>query len=201
MALAAGLMIVMWTWVRGSRILSEKTRRGSVLLSELAGLLKQSRPHRTAGAAVFLTSDPEMVPTALMHNLKHNRVLHEKNIMLTVRTANTPRVDDEKRLDEKRLKVETIDADFARVEVLFGYMETPNVPRALVQSRRMGLDFDLRTASFFLGRRSVKIAPRSGMPLWQDVLFISLARNAANATDFYHIPSGRVVEMGQQVTV
>ncbi|WP_374469392.1 potassium transporter Kup [Phenylobacterium sp.] len=196
LVLGAGLVLIMWTWSRGTQILSEKTRRDSVPLTELADILKARAPYRAPGTAIFLTSDPDTSPVALMHNLKHNKVLHEKNIILTVETAETPRVDD-----EKRVRIEPLNEDFKKVIITYGFMESPNVPKALGLCRKLGLKFDIMATSFFLGRRSVVPSAQSGMPLWQDKLFIFLMRNAANPTDFYKIPPGRVVEMGTQVTV
>ncbi|HEY8615389.1 potassium transporter Kup [Phenylobacterium sp.] len=196
LVLGAGLVLIMWTWTRGAQILSEKTRRDSVPLAELADILKARAPYRAPGTAVFLTSDPDTSPVALMHNLKHNKVLHEKNIILTVETTETPRVED-----DKRVRIEPLNDDFKKVIIAYGFMESPNVPKALGLCRKLGLKFDIMATSFFLGRRSVVPSAQSGMPLWQDKLFIFLMRNAANPTDFYKIPPGRVVEMGTQVTV
>ena len=196
LALGALLMVVMWTWNRGAQILSDKTRRDSVSLVDLADILKARAPHRAPGTAIFLTSDPDTAPVALMHNLKHNKVLHEKNIILTVSTAETPRVRD-----DDRVRIVPMNDDFKKVMIDYGFMETPNVPKALGLCRKQGLKFDIMATSFFLGRRSVVPSATSGMPLWQDKLFIFLMRNAANPTDFYKIPPGRVVEMGAQVTV
>ncbi|MBI1197282.1 MAG: potassium transporter Kup [Phenylobacterium sp.] len=196
LALGAGLITVMLTWTRGAQILSDKTRRDSVPLTELADILKARGPHRAPGTAIFLTSDPDTAPVALMHNLKHNKVLHEKNIILTVLTAETPRVRD-----DDRIKIEPVNDDFKKVIISYGFMETPNVPKALGLCRKQGLKFDIMATSFFLGRRSVVPSAQSGMPLWQDKIFIFLMKNAANPTDFYKIPPGRVVEMGAQVTV
>jgi KUP system potassium uptake protein len=137
-----------------------------------------------------------MAPVALMHNLKHNKVLHEKNVILTVRTAETPRVED-----DQRLRIEAINDDFKKVTVTYGFMESPNLPKALALCRKQGLKFDIMATSFFLGRRSVVPSAHSGMPLWQDKLFIYLMKNAANPTEFFKIPPGRVVELGAQVTV
>ncbi len=196
LVLGAALVLIMWTWTRGAQILSEKTRRDSVSLVELAEILRARSPHRAPGTAIFLTSDPETAPVALMHNLKHNKVLHEKNIVLTLETAETPRVRD-----ENRIRIAPLNDDFKRVTIVYGFMETPNVPKALGLCRKQGLKFDIMATSFFLGRRSVVPSAQSGMPLWQDKLFIFLMRNAANPTDFYKIPPGRVVELGTQVTV
>jgi KUP system potassium uptake protein len=196
LVLGAIMVVVMWTWTRGAQILSDKTRRDSLPLSELSGILKARPPHRAPGTAIFLTSDPDMAPVALMHNLKHNKVLHEKNIILTVITAETPRVKE-----DDRVRIEPINDDFKKVVISYGFMESPNLPKALGLCRKLGLKFDIMATSFFLGRRSVVASAQSGMPLWQDKLFIFLMRNAANPTDFFKIPPGRVVELGTQVTV
>jgi KUP system potassium uptake protein len=196
LVMGGGLVIVMWTWTRGAQILTDKTRRDSIQLTELTEILKARAPHRAPGTAIFLTSDPDVAPVALMHNLKHNKVLHEKNVILTVRTTETPRVKD-----EDRIKIEPVNEDFKKVVVAYGFMESPNLPKALGLCRKLGLKFDIMATSFFLGRRSVVPSAQSGMPLWQDRLFIYLMRNAANPTDFFKIPPGRVVELGTQVTV
>ena len=194
--LAAALVLIMGTWVKGTRILFEKTRKTDVPLDELIGMLERSPPHRVRGTAVFLTSDPSRAPSALLHNLKHNKILHERNIVLTVRSMDTPRV----RSDE-RISVEAIGQSFWTVELRFGYMEQPAIPRSLSALRRHGFKFDIMATSFFLSRRSIRPAVRSSMPMWQDKLFIALARSASDATDFFQIPTGRVVEVGTQVTV
>jgi len=197
LVLGAALVVLMWTWNRGSEILSEKTRRDSVPLCDLIDIMRARAPHRVPGTAIFLTSDPEVTPVALMHNLKHNKVLHEKNVVLTVRTAETPRV-----ALENRVQTEILTDDFKKVIITYGFMEQPNVPKALTLLRKQqGLKFDIMATSFFLGRRSVVPSAHSGMPLWQDKVFIFLMRNAANPTDFFKIPYGRVVELGAQVTV
>jgi KUP system potassium uptake protein len=193
----AVLVLVMWTWTRGAQILTDKTRRDSVPLVDLMEILRARAPHRAPGTAIFLTSDPDMTPVALMHNLKHNKVLHERNVILTVRTAETPRV-----ADEDRVRTQAINADFKKVEIYYGFMESPNVPKALaILRKQQGLKFDIMATSFFLGRRSIVPSANSGMPLWQDRIFIFLMKNATNPTDFFKIPPGRVVELGAQVTV
>ena len=194
--LAAFLILLMTTWVKGTRVLFEKTRKTDVPLGELVGMLSRSPPHRVKGTAVFLTSDPTTAPSALLHNLKHNKVLHERNIVLTVRSKDTPRLPA-----DERVTLEDLGNGFWRVEMAFGYMETPNIPRALAGLRKLGFKFDIMGTSFFLSRRSIRPAAKSSMPIWQDKIFIGLARSASDATDFFHIPTGRVVEVGTQVTV
>jgi KUP system potassium uptake protein len=158
--------------------------------------LEKKPPHSVPGTAVFLTSDPDFAPTALLHNLKHNKVLHEHNVILTIITADTPRISE-----DERVQITPLSASFARVSLKFGYMEQPNVPKALAIARKHGWQFDIMSTSFFLSRRALKPSSKSGMPAWQDHLFIALARSASDATDFFQIPTGRVVEVGTQVTV
>jgi KUP system potassium uptake protein len=188
--------VMIWTWRRGAGILTAKTRRIEVPLTDLIKSLEKRPPHIVKGTAVFLTSDPSFVPTAMMHNLKHNKVLHEHNVILTIETAQTPRVD----LSE-RVKMETISEKFSTVRLRFGFMESPNVPKALVIARKLGWQFDIMATSFFVSRRSLKPSAQSGMPLWQDHLFIAMSRSANDATDYFQIPTGRVVEVGTQVTI
>jgi len=190
------MAVVIWTWRRGSGILTAKTRRIEVPLKELIQSLEKRPPHIVKGTAVFLTSDPSFVPTALLHNLKHNKVLHEHNVILTIITTDTPRV-----ADEERVRITARSPRFSLLALKFGYMESPNVPKALAIARKHGWQFDIMSTSFFLSRRALKPAARSGMPRWQDHLFIGLAKSASDATDFFQIPTGRVVEVGTQVTV
>jgi KUP system potassium uptake protein len=196
LTLGGMLVLIMLTWATGTRTLTEKSKRDSVGLLDLVDMLKKRPPHRVAGTAIFLTSDAESAPVALMHNLKHNKVLHEKNIILTVKTIGVPRVPE-----DKRVTIELINEDFKKVTLSYGFMESPNLPRALGLCRKLGLKFDIMATSFFVGKRSVVPSANSGMPLWQDKLFIFLMKNAANPTEFFHIPPGRVVELGTQVTV
>ena len=188
------IAVIMWTWSRGSKILSEISSKGSITMKELVSMLAKSHPHRVSGTAVFLTSDTSIAPAALMHNLKHNRVLHANNILMSIHTADTPRV----KLEEQ-FAVTSVAAGIQTLNVRLGYMQTPQVPLLLSQARRQGLEFDIQNASFFLGRRTLKASARGAMPIWQDYLYIGLHRIAATATAFFHIPSGRVVELGDQV--
>ncbi len=193
----AVLIVLMWTWVRGSRIVYNKERKDSLPVADLFRMLEKSQPVRVKGTAVFLTSDPENAPGALLHNLKHNKVLHQRNIILTIKTLDVPWVPE-----HEQIKITPICNDeVTRIIAKVGYMQSPRVPRILTMARRHGLDFDIMQTSFFLGRRTIKASSASGMPAWQDGIFIFLTRIATNATDFFHIPTGRVVELGSQVTV
>jgi KUP system potassium uptake protein len=192
----AGMVLLIITWQRGTRILMQKTRRTEVPLQSLLQSLEKKPPHVVPGTAVFLTSDPDHTPTALLHNLKHNKVLHEHNVVLTIVTADTPRVKD-----DERVTITPVSTHFHKVALRFGYMESPNVPKALAIARKQGLTFDIMSTSFFLSRRALKPAAHSSMTKFQDRLFIGLAKSASDATDFFRIPTGRVVEVGTQVTV
>ncbi|MBV8288519.1 MAG: potassium transporter Kup [Hyphomicrobiales bacterium] len=196
LALGGLVMVVMYTWRRGSRLLFEKTRRQEISLDDLVRMLEKKPPIRVPGTAVFLTSTPESAPTALMHSLKHYKVLHEHNVILTIETADLPRAEP-----AERVRIEPVGKTFSRVVLRFGFMETPNVPRALAIARKHGWQFDIMSTSFFLSRRALKPAAHSGMPRWQDRLFIMLTRIANDATDYFQIPTGRVVEVGTQVTI
>jgi KUP system potassium uptake protein len=193
---AAAVALIMIVWMVGRRRLMEKTRRDEVPLEFLVQNLTKKRPTVVPGTAVFLTSDALGAPTALLHSLKHYKVLHEKNVILTVQTSNLPRVPD-----DDKIRIESMSELFSRVIVTFGYVETPNIPKALNLARKLGWKFDIMSTSFFLSRRSIKPSPKGGMPLLADRLFIALARNATDATEYFHIPTGRVVEIGTQVTV
>lgn len=196
LALGGLLMVIMITWRRGSRILFEKTRKSEVPLADLINSLSRKLPHMVSGTAVFFTSDADSAPTALLHSLKHYRVLHDNNVVLTVRTSDHPIVSS-----DERVHIEKLAPHFSRVTMTFGYMETPDVPRALRLARKLGWKFDIMSTSFFLSRRSVRAAPNSGMPRWQDKLFIWLARNADDASSYFRLPTDRVVEVGTQIAV
>ena len=190
------LVFAMVSWRRGTNILAQKTRRIEVPFEPLVRSLEKKPPHLVPGTAVFLTSDLQFAPTALLHNLKHNKVLHEHNVILTIVTADKPRV-----AEEDRVQILQSSPHFMRVVLTFGYMESPNVPKALAIARKLGWAFDIMSTSFFLSRRSLRPEARSGLPRLQDRLFIGLARSADDATNYFQIPSERVVEIGTQVVV
>ncbi|UPJ52844.1 potassium transporter Kup [Bradyrhizobium sp. 200] len=196
LALGGIVMLLMYTWRRGSKLLFEKSRKLEFPLADLVAMLEKRPPQRVPGTAVFLTSDPECAPTALMHSLKHYKVLHEKNVILTIETAPTPRIDP-----AERVRMEQLSETFSKVTLKFGFMESPNVPKTLAIARKLGWQFDIMSTSFFLSRRALKPAAHSGMPRWQDLLFIRLSQSANDATDYFQIPTGRVVEVGTQVTI
>jgi KUP system potassium uptake protein len=188
--------LIMATWVRGSHILMKQTRKNEADIDWLVRKLETKPPHRVPGTAVFLTSDINAAPTSLMHNLKHNRVLHERNIILSIRTVDTPRV-----ARHERVTIDKVSDTFIRVIARYGFMETPSVPKILDHCRRKDLKVDMGATSFFLSRRSLRATPKSEMMVWQERLFIGLTRTSQDATTYFQIPSDRVVEVGTQVLV
>jgi KUP system potassium uptake protein len=194
--IAISLMLVMLTWVRGTAILNAIARKENATLDWLAGTLEKKPPHRVNGTAVFLTGNPREAPSALLHNLKHNHMLHERNIVLTIRTAEIPRV-----ANSERVKIEKLTETFTSVTLTYGFMETPSVVQGLAWCRRRGLNIDPGSTSFFLSRRVMRPTSRSRLPYWQERLFIWLAYSAEDASAYFQIPSDRVVEIGAQVTI
>ncbi len=190
------IAFLMQTWISGRKLLSDRTKADDVPLNFLLDNLMTKKPNTVPGTAIFLTSEVEGAPTALLHSLKHYKVLHEHNVILSVVTSSSPFVPD----DEK-IHFESFNPLFSRAVITFGYMETPNIPKALGLARKLGWKFDIMSTSFFLSRRTIKPSVKGGMPLWQDRVFIGLARNASNATEYFQLPTGRVVELGIQVTI
>ena len=196
LTLGLGLCIVMATWVRANNIVRARLARDGVAFEDFRTIIAGRAHSRISGAAIFLTADPTMTPPALLHSLKHYRVLHERNVILTIRNEAKPFVDE-----ADRAAFEKIDENFSSVSLRYGYMERPNIPKGLMLCRAKGLKFDIMNTSFFLSRRTVIPAVQSAMPLWQDRLYIFLAKNAEDPTSFFHLPPGRVVELGTQVTI
>ena len=187
LALGALIMVVMYTWRRGSRLLFEKTRKLETPLVGLIEVLEKRPPVRVPGTAVFLTSDPQSAPTALLHSLKHYKVLHEKNVILTIENVPSPHADP-----DERVHIQRISDTFSQLTLRFGFMEQPNVPKALMVAKKLGWQFETMSTSFFVSRRSLKPAPHSFMPRWQDRLFIQLSRSANDATDYFNILPGEL---------
>ena len=197
--IAAGVCVAMFTWRRGTQQLMEKIRTSYVPLETFIKSIDRPGRHRNdtvSGTAVFLTSQPDSTPAALLHNIKHNHVLHEKIIILNVHTEPRPNVPD-----EERGNFEPINDRFTRLTLNFGFMDTPDVSKALAVLRRKGLAFDIMSTSFYVGRRKLVSNPNSGMPGWQDTLYIYLAAFSADPSDYFRLPTNRVVELGTQVTI
>ena len=194
--IAFSVALIMFTWVYGSKVLARATKKNEAEIDWLVRHLEAKPPHRVPGTAVFLTGDPYAAPTSLMHNLKHNRVLHERNILLNIKTEDTPRVPR-----HDRVQVEKISDGFIRVIARYGFMESPSVPKIFEHCRRRDLNVDFPATSFFLSRRSLKPTSKTPMPHWQEWLFIKLAGQADDATEYFQIPPDRVVEVGTQIQV
>jgi KUP system potassium uptake protein len=194
--IGATIILLMVTWMRGRRALTDKLKKDSVELVPLLESLERRQPTRVAGAAVFLQTDPLYAPSALMHNLKHNRVLHDRLVFITAETTNEPRLEG-----EERVSVKSLPLGAWLVEARFGYMEQPDLPRALRDCKAFGLDIDPRQASYFLGRRVIRMSARSSLPYWQQRLFIMMANQSSRAIEFFRIPPDRVVELGMQMSV
>jgi KUP system potassium uptake protein len=188
---------MMRTWRRGRELLRAEIRKEGIQVDGFLPGLMLAPPVRVPGTAVFLTADKSVVPHALLHNLKHNKVLHERNVFLTVETLNVPYAPK-----EKCLKIEAIGNDFHRIVIRFGFMETPDVPLALMRScDKGGIHFDPMDTTYFSSRETIVASAHRGMPVWRDKLFALMHRNAASATGFFRIPGNRLVELGAQVQI
>jgi KUP system potassium uptake protein len=193
LAIAGGLILIMLSWRRGTAQVA-KAEANDLLIADVIPMLSSRPPLRARGAAVFLTADPQLAPAALMHNLKHNQVLHEQVVLLTVRVASRPRVPD-----DERVEVHDLAPGFKAMTLSFGFMETPNVAKGMALARARGMKFDIMRTSFFLSRRTLLPRRAAGLGHLLDILFVFLNRNAVRTADFFQIPPSRVVELGAQV--
>jgi KUP system potassium uptake protein len=195
-AIGAGMILVIATWMRGSAIISAKSRRERIPLTDFLASIARRPRHQVPGTAVYLTAHPALTPSALLHNLKHNGVLHKTNVIVAVQTTDEPRVSP-----DARATVTVLNESFLAITLAFGFMETPDVPSAMAQLHAPGVNFDLADTSYFLGRRTILPTHERGLMRLQDLLFIALNRNSADPSEVFAIPPGRVVEMGVQVAV
>lgn len=197
LAVGALICLIIWIWVRGKRLIDTKENERSMTLAELGKSLAKSKIARVEGTAVYLTASAEGVPGTILHNLKHNRVLHKRNLILTVRTAGIPHVPD-----EERSTYEKVDSNFARIIIRYGFMDAPDVPQALARAiPKSDVALDDMTTSYFVGRSVLSASKDEGLPFWQDIILIFLQRNAYNPAEFFNIPSNRIVALGGQVVV
>ncbi len=187
--------LVMWAWWRGTQAVKTRVGKLAVSVPSVVRMMRNSSVNVIPGTAFFLTGDPEITPSALLHNIKHNRVLHEQTVLLTVETLRVPFATA-----DERATVEPLGGCFVRLILRFGFMETPNVSRAMAHARAAGLKFDVMASTFFLGRRRA-VATGQGLELAMDKLYVGLSRIAADPTDFYHLPRDRVVELGERVAI
>ncbi len=191
------LFTLLRTWRHGRQLLHEEVRKEGIQLDTFLPGLMLAPPVRVPGTAVFLTADKDVVPHALLHNLKHNKVLHERNVFLTVETLDIPYAEP-----GRRLRISEIGNDFHRVLIRFGFMETPDVPLALMRScDQGGIHFDPMETTYFASRETIVASRHRGMPIWRDKLFAVMHRNAAPASGFFRIPGNRLVELGSQVEI
>ena len=194
LVLALVIFTLMTTWKRGRRILSERTRGAAMPLNTFLENLREHPPHRVPGTAIFMTGNAEGTPTALLHNLKHNKVLHERVIFLTIRVLEVPRAQA-----EERMLIEELAEDTWRVVVQHGFVETVTMPRIVQLAAKKGLELQMMQTTFFLGRETLIPTRRPGMALWRENLFALMSRNARSATAYFKLPPNRVVELGTQV--
>ena len=194
-AVAGAIAFLMWSWWRGTQLVRARVAKLAISVPSFVRMMRNSSVNRIPGTAFFLTGDADIVPSALMHNIKHNRVLHEQTVFLTVETLRVPYATA-----EERVMVEPLGGCFIRLILRFGFMETPNVSRAMGHARRAGLKFDVMASTFFLGRRRA-VATGQGIELIMDRIYVALSRFAADPSDFYHLPRDRVVELGERVAI
>jgi KUP system potassium uptake protein len=197
--LALVIMVIMWTWTKGSKYLRELIAKKDIPLDAFIKSIEKESSHGpviVSGTAVFLTSVPDQTPSVLLHNLKHNQVLHEHNVILTVRTQDKPYV-----ADSDRIQITPLSTRFSRIDINFGFMEEPNVTKALMLGRKLGFKFEIMKTSFYLGRRNLISTPKTGLPDWQEKLYIALAGFAIDPSAYFKLPPNRVVEVGEQVVI
>jgi KUP system potassium uptake protein len=194
LAVALLLFTLMTTWKTGRRLVAERLTARAIPLEDFIATVTSMRPVRVPGTAVFMTAQPTGTPPALAHNLRHNKVLHEHVVVLTVSTAQQPHVSP-----KERVSIEPLGHDLFNVRVQYGFMEDPDVPEALAQAREQGLVIDPDDLTYFLGRETILVTRRKGMAIWRERLFVLMARNAVRATAFFRLPPERVVELGVQV--
>jgi KUP system potassium uptake protein len=196
LAIGTGLFILMTTWKRGREILRDILRRGSLPLDLFLEDVERRKPHRVRGTAVFMTSEPEGTPVVLLHHLKHNQVLHEQVLLLSVMSAEVPEVPDLERVTVERLR-----HGFFRVTARYGFMETPDVKEILALLVEEGVTTTPHETSYYLGRERLIPVGNAPMWRWRKNLFIFMSRNAISATQYYGIPPNRVVELGTQIEI
>ena len=196
LVLGAFVFVIMTTWRRGRDLVLRELKQSGLALEPFIDSITSHPPLRVPGTAIFLTANAHGVPNALLHNLKHNKVLHERNVLMTVETLETPVAEY-----GERTEITALGHEFYRVIIRFGFAEDPDIPAALDRCETKGLGFDMMDTTFFISRETVVATDRPGMPLWRDKLFAFLARNASSATAFFRIPGNRLIELGTQVEI
>jgi len=195
-ALGIGAFTLMRTWRHGRDLVRGHVNRDSLRIEHFVQSVNLEPPARVAGTAIFMTPSNEFMPPALLHNLKHNKVLHDRNVLLSVETLNVPRAEE-----GERVAYTDLGHGFSRLNLRFGYMEDPNVPNALKKWNIPGPAFDPMDTTFFASREALSARKDEGMALWRDKLFLFMSRNATPATEYFGIPGNRLVELGTQVVI
>ncbi len=190
------LLLAMTTWKTGRRIVAERLTERALPLKDFLAQIQANPPVRVPGTAVFMTAQPAGTPSALAHNVRHNKVLHEHVVLLTARTEPTPFVSEDRRVVVERLAYGIVYAT-----ALYGFMEDPNIPEVLDRVRAQGVTLDLDDITYFLGKETLLVTAERGMAVWREKLFVVMARNAVRATAFFRLPPDRVVELGVQVEI
>lgn len=196
LVLGVALFFTMWTWKEGRDMLLHTIREDDPNLLDFVRTLGNSQIPKAPRTAVFLVSNPTTVPQALLHNIKHNLTLHEKNLVVTVKFTDEPQVDE-----DQRLRIHELGNSFWQIAIYFGFSEQPDVPKALALCNEQGLKFDLYTASFFISRETVVPSPGKGMMAWRESLFATLQRNAGSVVSYFALPPSHVIELGTRVHI
>jgi KUP system potassium uptake protein len=194
--IGGAVVLAMSTWIKGRRLLAERRRDATIPLASLLARVKPGSPIRIPGTSVFMTGNVQQVPASLLHNLKHNKTLHERVVLMCVKTADIPRVPE-----EERLEIHHLDHNFHTITAKYGFTEEPNIWRVLAQCRLQSFPFKLMETSVFVGREKIVASDKGKMAVWRKKLFVFLSNNAINATEFFHIPSNLVIELGGQTEI
>ena len=196
LVLGLGVFTVLSTWRRGRSLVIRELRQGGLALEPFIESITKHAPVRVPGTAIFLTANVHGVPSALLHNLKHNKVLHERNVLLTVETLEIPMAEY-----GERTEITALGHEFYRLTLRFGFAEDPNIPAALQSCESKGMGFEMMDTTFFVSRETVVAGDRPGMSLWRDKLFVYLQRNSTSVTEFFRIPGNRMIELGTRVEI
>jgi KUP system potassium uptake protein len=196
LVVGVALFTLMATWKRGRQLLWQRVRSSSIPADKFIESIERRQPSRVDGTAVYMAGNSDGTPLALLHNLKHNKVLHRRIVFLTIHVDEDPRV-----AAEERVEIEKLPHGFWRVRARFGFFEDPDVPSVLAICAQKGLEFKETETTFFLSRETIIPARKAGMALWREHLFAVMARNAQSATAFFRLPANRVVELGMQVEI
>jgi KUP system potassium uptake protein len=196
LVVGAGVFTLLTTWKRGRGLVADRLAEDALPLESFIASIEVAPPTRVEGTAVFMTSTQDRVPHALLHNLKHNKVLHDRVVFLTIITRDIPYVPD-----NERIEISPLGCDFYRFLAFSGFKDDPDIPSLLEEAGRRGFAFDMMETSFFVSRETLIPSAGTGMAMWRERLFASMSKNAVKASDFFHVPTNRVVELGTQLEI